>query len=189
MLEIARRKRDAVGIKPRQLELIQADVMKLDLGRRFDWVCIFFNTMLSFARRRELDAVMQTVRRHLKPRGRFWVDLFNPDLELLAHKHSKHLDPAVFYVPALDRTVHRETEIVADIVNQLQHVTFHYRWFDEQGQPHDQRVEFDMTFIFPRELQLLLELHGMTIERLYGNYDGSGLTNNSPRIIALCKLL
>src|SRR5690348_17034467 len=48
MLEIARRKRDAMGLRESELELAYGDVLTLDLGRRFDWVCIFFNTFLSF---------------------------------------------------------------------------------------------------------------------------------------------
>jgi len=40
--------------------------------------------------------------------------------------------------------------------------------------------------MFPRELQLLLERNGLRIEHLYGNYDGSAITPDSPRIIASC---
>src|SRR5690242_3742366 len=48
MLAIARRKRDAMELSDRQLELLHGDVLKLNLRRRFDWVCIFFNTFLNF---------------------------------------------------------------------------------------------------------------------------------------------
>src|SRR5438874_3960792 len=48
MLEIARRKRDAVGLGERELSLTEADILNLDLGERFDWVCVFFNTFLGF---------------------------------------------------------------------------------------------------------------------------------------------
>src|SRR5689334_13568183 len=48
MLEIARRKRDAVGIRESQLKLIHADAMKVNLRKKFDWICIFFNTFLNF---------------------------------------------------------------------------------------------------------------------------------------------
>jgi SAM-dependent methyltransferase len=48
MLAIARRKRDAVGLSDRELRLVQADVLKLKLERKFDWICIFFNTLLGF---------------------------------------------------------------------------------------------------------------------------------------------
>ena len=51
-----------------------------------------------------------------------------------------------------------------------------------------QKREFDLTFIFPRELRILLERNGLQIEKLYGDYDGSKLTSNSPRMIACCKI-
>src|SRR3954464_5269003 len=44
MLEIGRRKRDAVGLSDRELRLVEADCLNLDLRKRFDWVCVFFNT-------------------------------------------------------------------------------------------------------------------------------------------------
>jgi hypothetical protein len=43
-----------------------------------------------------------------------------------------------------------------------------------------------MTYIMPRELTLLLERNGLSVEKLYGNYDGTPLAANSPRMIALC---
>jgi hypothetical protein len=46
---------------------------------------------------------------------------------------------------------------------------------------------FDLTFIFPRELQLLLERNGFKIERIYGDYDGSTLNADSPRMITMAR--
>src|SRR3954465_15190859 len=37
MLDIAARKRDAVGLTDRHVRLVEGDILKLDLRRRFDW--------------------------------------------------------------------------------------------------------------------------------------------------------
>src|SRR5436190_9111434 len=74
MLAEARRKRDAVGLRDRELELLHGDVLKLNLGRKFDWVCLLFNTMLAFTSIEQQDRLLSGVRRHLKPNGRFWLD-------------------------------------------------------------------------------------------------------------------
>ena len=185
MLAIAGRKRDGVGIAAKELELVRRDVMKLDLGRRFDWVCIFFNTFLAFPTLKEQDRVLETVLRHLKPGGRFWIDLFNPDLSMIAETKLENLEPHAFFVPEFGRTVAMTTTIKR-IGIQLQHVTFHYSWFDEFGREVREKTEFDMTYIFPRELEILLERHGLRIERQWGNYDGSPLAEKSPRIITRC---
>ena len=186
MLDIARRKRDAVGLRDKQLSLIEADAMTLDLGQTFDWVCVFFNTFLVFTTLEQQDAALQSVVRHLKPRGRFWIDVFQPDLRLLAEAVQTELDPSLFFVPRFDRTVLKTIESRHAATPQVQHVTFHYRWFSSHGQEQHERTEFDMAWIFPRELHLLIERHGLKIEHLFGNYDGSVLTTESPRIIARC---
>ena len=187
MLEVARRKRDAAGILPRDLQLVRGDVRRFRLNQKFDWVVLLFNTLLAFTSLSELDEVLRNAVRHMKPGGRFWVDIFQPHLGLLAKPRSEDLDPVQFFVPKLKRTVFRSTTVVRDVAAQFQRVTFHYRWFDEQGKTHVQTVPFGLTFIFPRELRILLERNGLAIEKLWGDYSESPLTANSPRMIVLCR--
>jgi SAM-dependent methyltransferase len=188
MLEIARRKRDSVGLTDKQLKLVREDALELRLNQKFDWIVILFNTLLAFTTLNELDKILQNVRRHLKPKGRFWLDIFNPDYAMLSREEEKGLDQHVFYVPELARTVHRKVDITRDMSKQLMHIKTSYKWFDEFGREHREAFAFDMTCIFPRELQLLLERNGLRIERLWGNYDGSDFTKRSPRMIARCVL-
>jgi SAM-dependent methyltransferase len=185
MIAIAKQKRDAVGIAEKNLKLLRQDALRLNLAERFDWICIFFNTFVNFTTLQQQDRVLAGVRKHLKRGGRFWLDIFNPDLALLARPRTAKLDPVLFHVPHLERVVSRTTEIRPDPVNQRQRVTFDYRWFDRLGREHRERRQCDLTFLFPRELRF--ERHGMAIEALWGNYDGSELTNDSPRIIACCR--
>jgi SAM-dependent methyltransferase len=186
MLAIATRKRDAVGLTARQVRLVHSDALALDLDERFDWVSVFFNTFLAFPTLGEQDRLMEVILRHLKPTGRFWVDLFQPDYQLLARDEATGLEPFVFYVPPLERTVFKTTDIRRSPHRQIQRVTFNYTWFDAKGAEHHEHNHFDMTWLFPRELQLLVERHGLEIERLFGNYDGSALRADSPRMIARC---
>jgi ubiquinone/menaquinone biosynthesis C-methylase UbiE len=187
MLEIARHKRDSVGISDRDLSLVYGNVLRLNLRRKFDWAILLFNTFLAFQTLKDQDALLRGIARHLKPRGRFWLDIFQPNLELIAQAKSKNLDPVLFHVAELNRTVFRTTSVERDPTTQVQKVTFHYRWIDERGREQRQRVEFALTFVFPRELRLLLERNGFAIEKIYGDYDGSELNADSPRMIALCR--
>jgi SAM-dependent methyltransferase len=188
MLAVARRKRDAVGLTDRELKLVRADVLKLNLRRRFDWICIFFNTLLGFTTLQQQDRFFEVVRRHLKSTGRLWIDVFLPNHGMLAEEKSLGIDPAVFYVPQLDRTVYFIADVTRDMSRQWMEVTFHYKWFDRRGREHREKLAFEMTAIFPRELQLLLERNGLVIDRLWGNHDGSKLKSSSPRMIASCRL-
>lgn len=186
LLEIAKQKRQTAGLKEGDLKLLLGDILNLDLGRKFDWICIFFNTLLAFPTLSDQDRLLQVVLGHLKPKGRFWFDIFHPDLEIFAHPESLGIDPRLFHVPQLDRTVYQTTDIRRDLVRQVQEVTFNYSWFDPFGQVRRERNQFEMTWIFARELRLLLERNGLMIEKLWGNYDGSALEGSSPRMIARC---
>jgi ubiquinone/menaquinone biosynthesis C-methylase UbiE len=188
MLGIAKRKRDAVGLTDRQLKLVRQDVTNLKLGEKFDWAVLLFNTLLAFTTLEEQDALLAGVTKHLKKGGRFWIDIFQPNLQLLATPSARGVDGHQFYVHELDRTVFQTTDIDRDPAEQVQKVTFRYQWFDREGRPHKEKRSFDLTFMFPRELRLLIERHGMRIEKLYGNYDGSELNADSPRMIALCRV-
>src|SRR5689334_7815988 len=121
MLDIARRKRDAVGLDERQLRLVHADVLKLKLSDRFDCVAIFFNTFLAFTTLARQDALLQIARQHLKPRGFLWLDMFQPNLALMANEYSKAIDPFMFYVPKLERTVFMNMDVRRDPSRQVQH--------------------------------------------------------------------
>src|SRR3954454_6199593 len=95
MLDIARRKRDVVGLTDRELKILHGDALKMDLHQTFDWVCIFFNTFLAFTTLEQQDKVLQTCLKHLKNNGRLWIDVFQPDLRLLSRPYSKGLDPLI----------------------------------------------------------------------------------------------
>ncbi len=189
MLAIAKRKRDEAGVPARNLELIAGDITHLKLGRKFDCVCILFNTFLNFTRLKDQDALLRVALAHLKPGGFFWLDIFHPDLKLLARSASHGLDPQMFYVAEYDRTVLKTTDVERDPAEQVQKITFNYSWFDAHGHSHSKRTRFDLAFIFPRELRLLLDRNGLAIEKLYGDYNGSALNADSPRMIAKCRRL
>jgi len=188
MLEVARRKRDMVGLSDRKLKLIHQNALALRLpNEQFDWACIFFNTFLGFVTLDEQDRVLRGIRKHLRPRGKLWLDVFFPNMELLARPHSKRLEPNIFYVHSLERTVYRETEIRPHRATQTQRVTFHYRWFNRNGDERREKREFGLTWLFPREMQMLLERNGFRLDEMYGDYDGNDVGENSPRMITVAS--
>jgi hypothetical protein len=146
-----------------------------------------FNTLLAFTTIEQQDRLLSNVGKHLKPNGRFWLDIFNPDIHRLATPRAWGIDATLMFIPGDGRSVLRTVDVQQNLTRQVQRITFQYRWFDANGAEKRRKREFDLTWIFPRELRLLVERNGMSIERMYGNYDGSKLTGESPRIIAICR--
>jgi ubiquinone/menaquinone biosynthesis C-methylase UbiE len=188
MLKISIRKRNSVGLTERHLKLLRCDVLEMNLRRRCDRIAIFFNTLLAFTTLADQDRLLQNVRRHLKPAGRFWVDIFQPDHSLLIERHQTNIEVVPFYVPQLNRTVVGSTEVRRDMSRQHMLITNHYTWYDSVGHERRERRVFEMTIIFPRELQLLVERNGFKIDKLFGDHDGGPLRAGSPRMIASCRL-
>jgi SAM-dependent methyltransferase len=189
MIAIAQRKASFVGLAKRELDLRVGDALRVNLRQKFDWVCILFNTFLSFSTLEQQDACLEVVKRHLKPNARLFMDILQPNVGLLAQEKSRDLDPHLFFAPTLGTNVLKTIDVERDPSKQLEKVTFRYRWHDRNGRPrpNQRTMKFNMTFVFPRELQLLLERHGMQVEAMWGNYDGSVLDADSPRMIVRAR--
>lgn len=188
MLAFASRKRDFVGLTDRELSFARHDLLTLDLGaRRFDVAAIVFNTFLVFTTLAEQDRVLQNAAKHLKRGGTMWIDIFNPDLARIAEDEAINADVKMFLSRELNTGVQRLTHIRDTGKPQVRETTFEYRWFDEKRRAHKRVVKFELTYLFPRELTMLLERNGFTVEACFGNYDGSPVTSDSPRIIAVAR--
>lgn len=192
ILKIAQRKCDFVGLTEKQLDLRTGDMRTFEVSEKFDAVLLLFNTFLTLTTTVAQLEVLRRCHRHLGRGGKLFLDLFNPNLPLIAESHSFGLDPITFHVPTLDLPLGRTVSRTADLedVNtpdrQTRLVTFHYRWF-QNGIERNKKVAFEMTWIFPRELTLLLETAGFTVDLLAGDYDGSPVSTDSPRLIAIAR--
>ncbi len=150
-------KRDGVGLTDRELRLLRGDALRVNLDEQFDWVCVFFNTFLAFTTLEQQDRVLQVARPPQAARGRIWFDVFQPDLATLSRPLTADMEPTLFYVPEFDRTVLKTTEVRPSPASQVQQVTFNYAWFDGDGVERRERTQFPMTWIFPRQMRMLVE--------------------------------
>jgi SAM-dependent methyltransferase len=168
-------------------ELIEADAAG-DLvaavgGRTFDRVGVFFNTFLALHEPEQQEAFLTAAAKLLRPSGRLWLDMFNPNLELIlaGTEEAEELDPKLFRA-ADGRSVMQTTSVQSDLIRQVQHVRYEYQWF-EGDELHTSERAFELAWIMPRELIRLLRLAGLGPTALWGGHDGSMLTATSDRII------
>jgi ubiquinone/menaquinone biosynthesis C-methylase UbiE len=84
MLTMARRKAAGRPASVRdRLTLINQDMSRLNLGRRFDFVFVPFRAFQHLLTIDEQPKSLEAVRRHLKPTGRLALHSFDPRLDLL----------------------------------------------------------------------------------------------------------
>lgn len=182
VLAVAKRKRDAVGLSDAQLNLRRSSIERLSLGQTFDHAVIVFNTFLLFTTLPQQMKVLSAIRNHLSPGGSLWIDIFNPDLSILAEPEIVDMQPLTFFVDSLGLTVSKTTS-VRRMQSQVQEVTFHYQWFEPDGTHKQEHVSFELTWMMPRELLLLLDSAGFRTRLMCGDYDGSVVLPDSPRLI------
>lgn len=183
MIEIARAKATFSGLTSKEIEFQRHDLLALKLKRSFDAAAILFNTFLLFTTLEQQDRVLANVHRALKPRGRLLIDVFNPDLARIAEDEAINAHVSTFFSRELGTGVQRLTHIRATDEPQVRETTFEYRWFDRRGRPKRKTLKFELTYFFPRELEMLLERNGFRVEQIYGDYDGSPVSVDGERII------
>ena len=88
----------------------------------------------------EQDRFLQTVKRHLKPGGKFYLDIFHPDLEMLAAPATWGLDRVEFH--AMSCKVTRTTDTVRTRDTVTQELTYRYTWQDSRGATVSRRIGF-----------------------------------------------
>ncbi len=184
MLKLASAKREELGISPKSLRFEAGDLLSWSTSRRFDHAAILFNSFLVFTTIAQQDRVLSNAHRQLKKNGTLLIDIFNPDIARIAEEEELNADVRIFYSRALNTTVQRVVHIRTSDRPQVRETIFEYAWFDANRRRRGKRIRFEITYHFERELVLLLERNGFAIESIAGDYDGSSLTVDSPRIIA-----
>lgn len=70
MLRAAKRKKGK-----RRVRFVREDIRRLSLGRKFDLVCCFFDSLNHLTSKSDLLSAFRAARRHLRPRGHFVFDM------------------------------------------------------------------------------------------------------------------
>lgn len=179
MLEAARAKARAEGL---DLSLVEGDMRRFDLGRSFDLVFIPFNSLQNTYAREDVEAIFRSIKKHLRPTGRFVFDVFNPDFRLMVDRSAEATEQHGGVLPD-GRTFTVLETCAYDAATQVNRVSWTFCIGDER-----RNARLDMRCFYPMELEALLHYNGWSVEALYGSFDGSPFTSASPKQIFVCRM-
>lgn len=187
MLDLARRKSGDLPVR-----WVQADCRTLDLGERFNLVTLTGNAFQEFRTRADQEGLLGTVRQHLAPHGLFAFETRFPRAsELLTPEAlAGEWSPETVWRTFEDdegRTVTVSTSQRHDAIAQTVEYIVYRRW-QEDGQERVVTERAVLRFVYPREMEALLHYNGLAVREVYGDWDRSPLTGNSPRMIYVCTL-
>jgi SAM-dependent methyltransferase len=172
----AQRRRRPQGLAGR-VELRQADMRTVRLGRTFPLVTIPFRSLFHLPGDDDWLAALATVRAHLAPGGRFAADVFVPDPGAASERRQLG-DPGTGHRVALrERVVYdtdrqvatrwRVTEVLGPdgrVVDRRERsLRIHYRW--------------------PGQVLGLLTAAGFRVEQAFGGFDGRPLDADATDLI------
>jgi len=181
MLERAERRARRANVEVRWVE---GDMRAFSFDEAFGLIFIGFNSFLMLTPD-DRWACLARVREHLGPRGRFAVDVFQPDPELIVGKDGGVIDEWERVDPETGRAVRKFSSSRANVDG----VTYRM-WYDETQPDGTVRRIGGITslhYLYRRESELLFTEAGFEIESLHGDYDGNPAGPSSRKLLVVAK--
>jgi SAM-dependent methyltransferase len=173
-LELAKTAADKAGV---ELDLVQGDMRELAFEGEFDAVINMFTAFGYFDDEADDQRVLDGAARALKPEGRILLDLLNRDWV------------AANYVRSERRTGPDGTVFVEDrefdSVSGRNHVEFTI--IDPDGT--ERTTGHHIRLYVATEMSRMLTRAGLTVQRIYGGYEGEPLSVESRRMIVVATKL
>ncbi len=137
----------------------------------FTLVYVVYNSISNLLEQSEWVAAFRNAARHLRPGGRFVVELWVPDL--------RRFPPGAAAVPFDVRPGHLGFDTL-DVAAQ-RGVSHHYIF--SNGQAH--RFETPFRFAWAAELDLMAEMAGMVPSERWADWDRTPFTGDSPKHVSV----
>ena len=146
-----------------RVTVIKQDITQLHLKKQFDLIIAPCNMINHFLEHTTLIKALQSVKRHLKPTGVFILDNSIPDIPYMVDINRVERI-AAFEHPLTGTTIIDRFTTMYDFVNQLEHNVIRLEEYDEADNLlREASYSCTMTYYFPRELKLILEISGLEV--------------------------
>ncbi len=164
-------------------EIIQGDIRNFRLNRKFDLIFIGFNSFLHLLTDSDIEACLQCVQRHLKPAGRFMIDIFIPNTLFLYRPEGMRFTTMEYRDSVSGKVVEVDETNDYDPETEINKITWYYR---EDGAVDERVYHFSMRMLWPDTMNRLLTDAGFTVRDAWGSYERIGISDENPLQIYTC---
>ncbi|MBS3816214.1 MAG: class I SAM-dependent methyltransferase [Candidatus Thermoplasmatota archaeon] len=180
--ELLRRAKEKAEKEELDIRWIEGDMRKFSLDQDFNLIFVPFNTIQHILSLEELERVFEDVKQHMKTDGRFIVEFFNPDLDILNRDPQEEHEVMEYEDPNGEGKVKITEKTSYEKAKQMLHLNWFYNF-------EDRRVtkEWTSRIWFPKEVDEVFKYNDFETEHKYGDFDESPFTNNSGQQIVVCK--
>lgn len=180
MLEQAKAKAAEAGL---DINFIEANIRTLDLQEKFDLIFIPFNSIHHLYQNEDLFKALDCVKNHLKERGLFLLDCFNPNIQYIV-ENEKGQTVIAEYKTNDGRNVLIKQTMRYESATQINRIEWHYFI---NGKFHSIQ-NLDMRLFFPQELDSYLERTGFNIIHKLGCFKEEPFRNESEKQIYILSI-
>ena len=180
MLAQAKIKASEVGL---EISFIEADIRTLDLPEKYDFIFIPFNSIHHLYKNEDLFDTLKIVKNHLKEKGLFLLDCFNPNIQYIVENERKQQVIAE-YTTNDGRKVLIKQSMHYESASQINRIKWQYFIDDKFHSVQN----MDMRLFFPQELNSYLKQIGFNIVHKFGDFTEGEFDDNSEKQIYILEL-
>jgi SAM-dependent methyltransferase len=170
----------------RRIRVVKGDMTAPSLDREFGTVFIAARSFQALLTRGEQRSCLEACARHLKPGGLLGIDVFNPRLGYVIapagvdNERDELTGPDGVRITVSYHTDYNPRE-------QSLRSVWRHEFVDADGRPQCRDYAVDLHYFFRFEMEWMLEACGFEVEALYGNFDRSPFTADSPEMIFVAR--
>lgn len=165
-----------------RVRLVQGDMRHFDLAQTFDLITIPFRPFQHLYTVEDQIACLSNIRRHLRPEGRFILEIFNPSLEALVRDNigEEFGEEPEVTLPDGRRLTRRHKIVARDRFRQIIDIELIYTVRHPDGREERQIHATQMRYLFRYEAEHLLARCGFAVDHLYADFDKSPFGSKDP---------
>ncbi|KGP90546.1 methyltransferase [Pontibacillus chungwhensis BH030062] len=183
MLEEAKRK----AHNEDNINWLLEDCANLNLHRKVDFIFTVGHSFQHFLTNDSQDGLLASVSRHLNEGGVFIFGPRFPNAYELISEPEEEIDHS-YMDEATGHTVDVYHLSRYDTLSQIQYNTKIRRYKNQHEEVvHEGKSLIALRFVFPKEMERLLEKHGLSILHVYGDWEEGPISAASSEMIYVCK--
>jgi SAM-dependent methyltransferase len=183
--------KENIAEKKVDVNLVHADCRDFKLDRKFNVIIFPFNSIAHLHELEDIEKCFRCVKEHLADDGRFIIDIFNPDLNMLVRDPNKRYsgEPGKSNIgreypdPYGNGMVRIEESNIYDKKIQINHIKFYFKIGEQPEVVND----LNMRIFFPQEMDALLRFNGFEVEEKFGSFDMKPFESDSPKQLIVNK--
>ena len=185
MLAVARRK---LAAEPDDVQarvtLVEGDMSRFALPRAYGLILIPFRSFQALLTPGDQRGCLECCAKHLLPEGRLVINVFHPWISKLV---AKKRGEANEYTGPNGEAVKAISQVQFDFAEQMltSHITYQVTSKAGETRSHDHVLK--LRYFFRFEMEWMLEACGFEVEALYGDFERSAFSVESPEMVIVAR--